>query len=613
MFEPVVGLQIGSVPPVTTGTAVVFGIILVALVLFVLEPVPIDITAIGIIVVLVVLEPWTTIGPEAGVAGFSSPATITVLAMFILSEGVRRTGIVQRIGDWIVVVTRGDPRRQLAALVGLSGGSAGFVNNTPVVAIMIPMVMNIARRTHTSPSKLLIPVSFASMMGGTLTLIGTSTNILASDVSARLIGEPFSMFEFTALGAIVLVTGSVYLLVVGHRLIPERIAPAEELTEEFAMADYLTEVVLRPESSLAGMTVEEAREAVDPDIDIVQVIRHGEAFIEPLARKELRDGDVLLVRTDRETLVELIDSEGVDLLPEVDPDDGDLEAAEPNRNLFEVVILPNTQLVGTTLANLNFRQRYDATVLAVRRGGEVIRRRMDEIALRGGDTLLVQATEDTIERLDRNRAFVVADEIVRPDYRREKLPVALGIVGSVVAVAALGVFPILITALAGVVAMVATGCLRPEEVYEAVNWNVIFLLAGVIPLGVAMERTGGAEWIAALVVAGSETLPPIAVLGVFYLLTALLTNVVSNNASVVLMIPVAVDVATTLGANPFAFVLAVTFAASTAFITPIGYQTNLMVYGPGGYSFTDFARVGTPLQLLLAVVTTLGIAAIWGL
>ncbi len=613
MSEPVAVLQTGSAPPVTSGMLVVFAIILVALALFVLEPVPIDITAIGIIVALVVLEPWTTISPEAGVSGFSSSATITVLAMFILSEGVRRTGIVQRIGDWIVEATRGDPRRQLAALIGLSGGSAGFVNNTPVVAIMIPMVMNIAHRTRTSPSKLLIPVSFASMMGGTLTLIGTSTNILASDVSARLIGEPFSMFEFTALGAIVLVTGSVYLLVFSGRLIPERIEPREELTEEFGMAGYLTEVVLRPDSRLAGMTVEKARTEVDPDIDIVQVIRDGEAFIEPLARKELRGEDVLLVRTDRSTLVGLIDSEGVDLVPEVDIDDEDLEAAEPNRNLFEVVVLPNTPLAGTTLADLNFRQRYDATVLAVRRGGDIIRRRIDEIPLRGGDTLLVQASGDTIERLDRNRAFVVADEIVSPNYRRGKLPVALGIVGGVIALAALGVFPILITALAGVVAMVATGCLRPDEVYAAVNWNVIFLLAGVIPLGIAMERTGGAEWIASLVVVGAQTLPPIAVLGVFYLLTALLTNVVSNNASVVLMIPVAVDAAATLGANAFSFVLAVTFAASTAFITPIGYQTNLMVYGPGGYSFTDFARIGAPLQLLIAVVTTLGIAAIWGL
>ncbi|WP_336345184.1 SLC13 family permease [Halalkalicoccus ordinarius] len=591
---------------------VVFGIVLLALVFFVLEPVPIDVTAIGIIVVLVALEPWTTISPEDGVAGFSSPATVTVLAMFIISEGVRRTGVVQRIGDWIVEATRGDPRRQLAAVIGLSGGSAGFINNTPVVAIMIPMVMNIAKQTRTSPSKLLLPVSFASMMGGTLTLIGTSTNILASDVSARLLDRPFSMFEFTALGVLVLVTGVVYLLLVADRLIPERIQPEEELIEEYEMADYLTEVLVREDSPLVGMTVERTLEELEFDGDIVQVIRHGEAFIEPLARKELREGDVLMLRTDRATLVDLIDAEEVDLLPEVQLHDADLERAEEARNLVEVVVLPDTALVGETLNSLNFRQRYDATVLAIRRGGEVIRQRMDKTPLRGGDTLLIQAPEETITRLDRDRAFVVADEIVRPEFRTGKLPIAIVIVAGVVALAALEVFPILITALAGVVAMVATGCLRPTEMYEAVDWNVIFLLAGVIPLGVAMERTGGAEWIASLVVSGSSTLPAIAVLGVFYLLTALLTNVVSNNASVVLMIPVAVDAAAAIGANAFSFVLAVTFAASTAFITPIGYQTNLMVYGPGGYRFSDFARLGAPLQLLLAVVTTLGIAAIWG-
>ena len=612
MFEHLLGLQTGT-PPVTTEMLVVFGLILVTLVLFVLEPIPIDVTAIGVIVGLVVLEPWTGIAPTDGVAGFSSPATITVLAMFILSEGIRQTGIVQRIGDWIVNATRGNPRRQLGAVIGLSGGTAGFINNTPVVAIMIPMVINIANQTDTSPSKLLMPVSFASMMGGMLTLIGTSTNILASDVSARLLGRPFSMFEFTLLGAIVLVTGSVYLLAASRYLIPERIKPEEELTEEYEMADYLTEVVVRPESPLVGLTVQEALEEADFDADIVQLIRYGETFIEPLARKELREGDILVVRTDRSTLVELINAEGVDLLPEVQLHDEDLEQAETARNLVEVVILPDTGLVGETLNSLNFRQRYDSTVLAIRRGGEVIRRRMDETPLRGGDTLLIQAPEGTITRLDRDRSFVVADEIVRPEFRTAKLPIAISIVAAVVVLAALDVFPIVITALGGVVAMVTTGCLRPAEMYEAVDWNVIFLLAGVIPLGVAMERSGGAEWIAALVVSVSELFPAIAVLGVFYLLTALLTNVISNNASVVLMIPVAVDAATTIGANPFAFVLAVTFAASTAFVTPIGYQTNLMVYGPGGYNFTDFARLGAPLQLLLAVVTTLGIAVIWGL
>ena len=598
-------------PGITAGMLVVFAIILAALVLFVWEPIPIDVTAVGIIVALVVLEPWTTITPELGVSGFSSPATITVLAMFVLSEGIRRTGVVNLVGNAIVEHTGESPTKQLAAVIGLSGGTAGFVNNTPVVAIMIPMVANIAEQTRTSPSRLLMPLSFASMMGGMLTLIGTSTNILASDVSARLIGRPFSMFEFTHLGLVVLVAGSAYLIAVGRFLVPERVKPEEELTEEFEMADYLTEVTVREDSPLVGKTVRESLEDLDFDLDIVQVVRDGEAFIEPLDRKELRPGDVLVVRTDRDTLMDVLDVEGLDPISRTVTDE-ELETAEPEGNLVEVVVLPDTGLVGETLESLHFRQRYDATVLAIRRGGEIRHRRMGNLPLRGGDTLLLQATEDTVDRLARNRSFVVAGEPVRPDFRRSKLPIAVGIVAAVVALAALGVTPILISALAGVVAMVATDCVKPTEVYESVDWNVIFLLAGVIPLGIAMERTGGAAWLAAFVVETAAVLPAILVLGVFYLITALLTNVISNNASVVLMIPVAVDAAAQIDANAFSFVLAVTFAASTAFMTPVGYQTNLMVYGPGGYTFADFFRVGAPLQLLLAVITTIGIALFWG-
>ncbi|WP_058367433.1 SLC13 family permease [Haloparvum sedimenti] len=597
---------------------VVFGVVAAALVLFVTEPVPIDIAAIGVLVTLVALEPWTGVDATTGISGFASTATVTVLAMFVLSEGIRRSGLVNIVGDRIAERYGDSPFKQLLAVLGLSGGTAGFINNTPVVAIMIPMVTTISKRTGVSPSKLLMPVSFVAMLGGTLTLIGTSTNILASDLSARLIDHPFSMFEFTQLGVIVLVTGGVYMATVGRLLIPERIKVTDRLVEEFEMTQYLTEVVVREDSVLVGRTVEDSLADLDVDADIVQLIRGDQAFTEPLARKEVRAGDILVLRTDRESLLGLIDAEGLDLAPDAEVTDEvlDAEAAgvEPavEQSLVEVVVSPEASLVGETLETLNFRGRYDATVLAIRRGGRIIHARMDERRLRGGDTLLLQATEETIDRFANDRDFVVARELTRPDFRTERIPVALGIVGAVVAVAALDVLPIVISALAGIVAMVVTGCVKPNEVYPAVDWSVIVLLAGLIPLGVAMERSGAAAWLAEVVVLASGSLPPLAVLGLFYLFTALVTNVISNNASVVLMIPVAVDAAQALGANPFSFVLAVTFAASTAILTPIGYQTNLMVYGPGGYKFTDYFRVGAPLQVLLTVVTTLGIAFFWG-
>ena len=325
----------------------------------------------------------------------------------------------------------------------------------------------------------------------------------------------------------------------------------------------------------------------------------------------IRGGDVFVVRTDRESLIDVSEGEGLDLLPEIEVSDAELATTEQNQGLVEVVVAPRSSLIGETLATSRFRERYDATVLALRRGPELMRSRLDRVSLRVGDTLLVQATEDSLGRLNRNRDFIVAQRVERAQYRREKVPIAVGIVIGVVALAALDVMPIVVSALTGALAMVVTGCLKPPELYDAVQWDVIFLLAGVIPLGIAMEQTGTANLIADGVVASAELLPPIGVLALFYVVTALLTNVVSNNASVVLMIPVAVEAATRIGADPFAFVLAVTFAASTAFMTPVGYQTNLFVYGPGGYRFSDYVRVGGPLQLLLAIVTTVGIWFFW--
>ena len=607
-----------TVPPLTVDILVVFAIIAIALLLFIIEPVPIDITAIGVMVALIVLEPWTRVDAATGVGGFASSATITVLAMFVLSEGIRQSGLINMIGAWIAERFGDSPFKQLLAVLGLSGGTAGFINNTPVVAIMIPMVTAISQKTGISPSKLLMPVSFMSMLGGMLTLIGTSTNILASDVSARLIGEPFSMFEFTQLGLIVLLTGGLYLATVGRYLLPERIQVDDELIEGFEMTEYLTEVVVRDDSPLIGQTVTQSLEDLDIDADIVQLVRDDRAFTEPLGPKEIREGDVLVLRTDRESLMALVDAEGLDLAPDADVSEDQLTTedeaieAETEQNLVEVIISPEAPLIGETLETLNFRDRYDATVLAIRRGGKIIHARMDERRLRAGDTLLLQATEETIGRFSNDRNFVVGGRLTRPDFRTNKVPIALGIIAVVVGLAALEIVPILVSALGGIVAMVATGCVKPNEVYSSVDWSVIFLLAGLIPLGVAMERTGAAEWLASVVVVSSGGLDAVIVLGLFYLFTSLITNVVSNNASVVLMIPVAIDTAEAIGADPFSFVLAVTFAASTAMLTPIGYQTNLMVYGPGGYKFTDFFRLGAPLQLILTVVTTLGIVYFWG-
>ncbi|WP_252698678.1 SLC13 family permease [Natronosalvus vescus] len=612
--------QTDEVPALSPEMLVVFAIIAIAIVLFVTQPIPLDITALLVVVALVVLEPWTTITAEEGVSGFSSPATITVLMMFVLSEGVRRTGAIQSLGEQLAAFAGTSPRRQLGSMIGVSGVSAGFINNTPVVALLIPVANDLAARTGTSPSRLLIPLSFASMMGGMLTLIGTSTNILASDIVARpeYLGRPFSMFEFTALGALVLVSGSIYLLFAAPLLLPERVEPTTELIDEFDMTAYLTEITVPEESPMTGKTILEVLTELDVDLDAVTLVRGADTFGGSIEEKTLQSNDVLLVRAGRDAILEVDRTPGLELLPQTSVSDTDLETrSTPGERstpqiLAEIVIAPDGTLAEETLATSNFRQRFDATVLAIRRGTAIVHTRMEQRPLRGGDSLLVRLSKDALERLNRDRNVIVAGEYTRPTYRRSKLPLALAIIAGVVGIAALEIFPILLTSIAGAVAMVGTGVLDPREIYGAVDWSVIFLLAGLIPLGIAMERTGAAAFLAGNAVMGVAGLHIVIVLGLFYLFTALMTELLSNNASVVLMIPIAFDAAARVGADPYAFVLAVTFAASTPLLTPVGYQTNLMVYGPGGYKFTDFARLGLPLQLILTVVTTLGIVFIWG-
>ncbi|RQG97513.1 SLC13 family permease [Natrarchaeobius oligotrophus] len=604
-------------PELTTDVLVVLGVVALALVFFLTERLPIDVTAILLIVILILLEPWTGIDPATGISGFSSDATITVLALLILSGGVSRTGVVQELGRRMAAFAGTSIRKQLFATIVVTSPVSGVLNNTPVVALLVPVVTDVANRGNTSPSKLLIPLSYASQVGGMLTLIGTSTNILASDVSARLGAEypelhRFSMFEFTQLGAIVVIVGALYLIFVGHYLLPERVPPRADYLAEYEVGDYVAEVAVVPGSPLAEATVGDATASLGADVDVVQIVRDADRSIAPRQVSRLREGDVLVVRTDRDAIATLEDATGVELVG--DPRSGtDLETEGEGGVITEIVVSLDSRLVGEHLDPGTFREEFGAAVLGMRRHGELVEERLVGRRLDVGDTLLVQAPQETLDRLSRRDDVIVAREPPRPGYRADKAPIAIAIMIGVVAVAALELYPILVSALAGVVAMVVTGVLEPNELYDAVEWDIIFLLAGVIPLGIALEQSGGASYLAWLVVSTAGFLPTIVVLWLFYIATGLITEMISNNASVVLLIPVAAAAAAGIGANPFAFVMAVTFAASTAFLGPIGYQTNLFVYGPGGYRFTDYFRVGAPLQFVLSIVTVLGIAFFWGI
>jgi di/tricarboxylate transporter len=588
-------------------------VIIGALVLFVVEWLPIDITAILVTVVLMILG---LVSPEEGIAGFGNSATITVMAMFILSYGITRTGIIQIVRDWLVRLGGENSTQQIFVMGIIIGPITAFINNTAVVAVFLPIIEQWCQQRKISVSKMLIPLSYITVLGGMLTVIGTSTNILASGLAKKLTGQEFSLFQFTALGGITFFIGLVYLGTVAPRLLPDRRpANAGNVADSYLLKDYVTEIIIPPRSSLIGQTLRESEIQRKFDIDVLEIIHNEDHFPQPLADKMLSIGDILIVRGGREDLLKVKDERGIEILADVQFPDRILETelVTKEEKIAEVLILSNSRLIGTTLKDLRFRQRYNATVIAVRRGEELIRERIGKLKLKFGDLLLVQGPKESFLGLQTTRELLVLEEKSLEGLRLEKAWIALAIIVGVVVVAALNWMPILVSSLTGVILMIVTGCLKPSEIYGAVRWDIIFLLAGLIPLGTAMDNSGTTKWLAENLAIAGGGLSGYWMLFLFYLATAILTEILSNNATVVLMLPVAFEVANKLDYNPLAFMFVVTFAASNSYMTPIGYQTNTMVYGPGGYKFLDFTRVGAPLTLMLMFFTPLMTIWLYGI
>ncbi len=589
------------------------GVVIVALICFIAELLPVDITALCVAVVLIVLGLVT---PDEGIAGFGNSATITVMAMFILSAGISRTGVIQVFRDLLLKWGGKSITRQILVMGLLVGPISGFINNTAVVAIFLPIVEEWCRKRGISPSKLLMPLSFVTILGGMITVIGTSTNVLASGISKDLGYGEFRLFQFTGLGIITFLVGLAYLAFIAPRLLPNRKNPTSDLVSEgYGLEDYVTEVVVTPSSKLIGQTFRSAQLQQNFQVDVLEIIRDKERLPQPVTSRTIRAEDILLVRGKTEDVLQIKTEQGLDILPDVKFNQKNLETElnSTNEGVAEVLILSNSRLIGTTLKDLRFRQRYNLTVLAIRRGEELIRDRLGKVRLRFGDLLLVQGDKQSLLGLQTTRELLVIEQKEPEFIRRDKAWIAIGIVLGVVLLAAFNWLPILVSALVGVVMMIITGCLKPGEVYGAVRWDVIFLLAGLIPLGTAMENSGATKWLADNVLAVGGNLSGYWILLFFFVITSLITEILSNNASVVLLIPIAAKVAESLNLNPVAMMFAVTFAASNSFMTPIGYQTNTMVYTPGGYKFWDFFRVGAPLNLIMAIVTPLLIVWIYGL
>lgn len=578
-----------------------------ALILFATELIPIDLTALLILGSLIATGVLT---PQQGVAGFSNPAPVTIAAVLVLSAGLMRTGAVVTIGSRLANVGGSSQTMQMAVILIVVGVLSAFINNTAAVAMSIPIVLGIARDKGISPSKLLIPVSFAGILGGLCTYIGTSTNIIVGSILEERGHQPFRMFEFSPLGVLFLVGGLTYLLLVGQRLLPERRGGHETLTDDYQLREYLTELVIRANSRLAGKTLRRSKLANSQDIEVLEIRRDGERIGPLLYELSLAVGDVLIVKGNIDNIMRVRQAEGLEIHPEVKLSVQDLES--PDVVLAEGVIATGSNLIGKTLIAADFRKRFQATVLAIRRHGGDIREKLGNVRLQFGDTLLIQGRRDRLQSLRESRDFMLLmEDTSMPRFRKRKMTIAILILVSVVAMAAFKVMPIMVAALLGALAMVLTRCLTIQESYEAVDWRIIMLIAGTLSLGKALETTGGAKLLADHLVNFVGPYGPQAVLAALYLATMLMTEMMSNNATAALMTPIALSVAQSLGTDvrPFAFCIA--FAASASFLSPIGYQTNTLVYGPGGYKFTDFFRVGWPVSLMVWVLATLLIPVLW--
>ena len=586
--------------------AFVLGLTIVAVVLFVTEKFSTDVVAVLVMVVLLVSGILT---PAEGFNGFANPATVTVGAMFVISAGLFRAGAVNFLGRGLRRLARRSSTLMVLVMMLGVGSLSSFLNNTATVAIMIPVIMVVAQRVNTSPSKLLMPLAFASLLGGMCTVLGTSTNILASSMAETAGLEPLSMFEFSRLGIIFFAVGVIYMMTIGRKMIPEH-RTSGDLTRSFGLGDYLTELQLSDKSQLVGESLESAPLLEEFDIEVLQIIR-GKDLLRPTPKTVLREHDLLRVKGDVSTINELKERAKASLGVQIKWQDSDLESKDTK--LVEAVVGPSSPLAGRSLVESNPRKNYGVSVLAIRHHGALKHGELQNIKLMSGDTLLIEVPNSRIPYLIQQRVFLVASKAGIPQFDLLKAAKGVAIVVSVITSAALGWLSIASAAAAGALLIVLSKCISMEEAYAAIEWNVLFLLAGMLALSIAMEKTGTSAMLAGGIVDVFGAMGPRALVAAFFGATMLLTSVMSNQATVALLIPVAITTAYSIDANPRTFIFAVMFAASSSFMTPVGYQTNTMIYGPGQYTFNDFLRVGTPLSLIFWVLGTLLIPWFWPL
>jgi di/tricarboxylate transporter len=602
--------------------ALVLSVLVIAIILFATEKLRVDVISMMVLLSLLLLG---LVDIDEAFSGFSSPAVITVWAIYIVSAGLFRTGVADFIGQRILSVAGSSEPRLIGVIMLAVGTMSAFMNNIGATAMLLPAVSSIARRVKTSPSKLLIPLSFGSLLGGVTTLIGTPPNLLVSNALYEANLQPFGLLDYAPMGLIIMFSGIVYMVVAGRHLLPAR-QGTTDLTGSYQVRDYLTEVRVQPGSPLVNKTVVESRFGQDYDLNIVS--RRGNQLRLPdpgkrrlpssnrrrltMRRDErIQEGDVLVVRGNLDTILKIKERQGLEIVPDVELSDAELTTEETA--IAEVLIPTRSELVGKSLKEIAFRDKYNLTVLALWRHGEPIRRKLADAPLDFADVLLVQGRRDRINLLRTDPNFLLLEPVELETRRTHKAPLALGIFGIMLGSVIIGWLHISAAAVLGAILMVLTRCLTMEEAYEAIEWKSVFLIAGMLPMGVAMGKTGTAQFLADHIIAIVGSLGPQMIMVGLFILTTIVTEFMSNAAAAVLVAPIAISAALGLGADPRAFVMGVGIAASNSFLFPIGHQANVLIFGPGGYKFFDFTRVGLPLTLLIWLLLILFLPVIWPL
>jgi len=576
--------------------------------LFAAETIPIEITSIALMAVMLVLfhlfpvlgpQGRNLLGPERLLAGFANPALITVIALLVVGQGVVRTGALDRIAQRALQLGGGSSLWPLIMIMIMVAVISAFINNIPLVVIFIPITQAIAARTGRSISGYMMPMCFAATLGGMTTLIGTSTNLLVSSSLIDLGQRPLGFFDLTIPGLVLGAVGLAYLLLFAPRLLPARASLAGTLVGEGGK-QFIAQITVPEGSKLIGMTAVSGLFPKLKDIT-VQLIQRGEhAELPPFDDFSLQAGDLLIVAATRRALMEAV-AQGDGLLhPDVSVEEakGDVWGVG-DQILAEAMVTPASRLIGQTLEQIGFRYRYHCIALGIQRRSRMIRARMTQIPLEAGDVLLVQGRREDVLALRANRDILPMEWSVT-DLPAPHLAGLAGLVfAGVVGLAAFGVVPIVVAAVMGVVAMIAVGALNLRQALQAIDSRIILLVAAALALGSAMQETGGAAFVAHSFIGIFAGAAPAVILSAFFLVVAIFTNVLTNNACAVLFTPIGIGLANSLGVHPMVFAMAVAFAANCSFATPIGYQTNLLVMGPGHYRFSDFMRVGVPLVLLM--------------